>query len=1316
MLLIASCFSVSRVLTVDSSNDLLFLSSGIYDEVQLRANISIPADFIPVSFSGTINGYGNSITVNSPASTFQELLNVTMVNVTIVQESGYSHLGALASHATDLTMISCTTQLKITTTTPDIIPGVGGLVSTVDSLTLINCLVNISVDIANKGLIKNFGGLAQNCSMLTVIGCTVSVDLTVSGAQDNVMVFGGLASMGSSMHLANSSFTLIPTRVDIGSITIGGVVGSLTTENSTMSRVTITIPSGTIMASQINVFGGAIAKLFGNCSLVSCYTYIGPVVMNSKQMSAGGVVGQASGGNSTFSMKLSTIVLNSVALTVTSGVTISAIGGAAGWTASLFSFSECLFRASSSLMAAPNGSAAFGGATASSQASNGTDSFAIVTFNTTGGTALSMQLGGFFGILHVGGIVKNLVAHLETNTNFFDGAVGGIVGYLTGPIVACYARSTFNINTSVITQAGFMSAYGALVGQTMNNASIDSSHALLFSTGKGKATVGGLVGLCMNGTITDSFSLTYMVLELSNFSSAGGFIGYVNESIIRNCYTSSNLEATFVNKPSVGGFVGIWMYGGLALNTVVYGNLNITAMDARSNVGSFLGWNQFLCNLTNCFSAQAVYTPNPTLLLPFVFNGWSNVPATCQCAKFGNLLNCTDVNNFRSLTYFNTHGWNLTGTYSNKKGYAYDFIYLVTLPVLSSNNYSYYLDPTVDSPWNGNNWTISSTGTVVFNLSSNYACSVAAGCHGTVPSVGRVVCEKGWSGNKTSPCSTYTCTNSSDCNGGTCNAGVCTCAYSFTGQDCMQQPCGPNGAPVNGMCVCKSPEYFMSATGQCEQGCFGGCGHGTCVGLGQCICFAGYQSSIGNPCSLYMCNATQPQCFGVATCEENIALGGHWCKCPSKVEYFEMSNGVGKCVVGCPNLQTGQCIGPNVAHCKPGWTSTGNGVCNTYNCATDTSPNACGGAGTCNTSSSSCTCSQNAQQTAGGSCIYPNCVGIKHGKCHENKVTCNPGWESVNSGTCNKYNCAADTSGSPCGAAGSCNSDTGACTCASNAVAVGGGSCECKSGWYSNNGQCNMYNCTAAGPDNLCNGLGYCNSNGSCSCLPIAAPEHGTCQSVAGKCGPCASGTCRYDPSDSKARCVCLPETKAGDASCYKDDCGFCGNGQCSGNSATMSMTCSCASGYTMISNMCYKDSCTTCNHGACGPVDATLTIGCNCDKGYTLVDDTCYFGTCGLCKNGKCTAEKTLQTVMCICNDGVPAIDGVCILNSSNRVVEIVVPIVVISAMIIVVAVIIALVCRKKSRNAEEYHNPAPLRSFSDFSSVNTSFAQTPRQNQIRF
>eukprot|EP01012_Entosiphon_sulcatum_P008570 TRINITY_DN14698_c0_g1_i1.p1 TRINITY_DN14698_c0_g1~~TRINITY_DN14698_c0_g1_i1.p1 ORF type:complete len:4384 (-),score=244.51 TRINITY_DN14698_c0_g1_i1:47-12031(-) len=562
-------------------------------------------------------------------------------------------------------------------------------------------------------------------------------------------------------------------------------------------------------------------------------------------------------------------------------------------------------------------------------------------------------------------------------------------------------------------------------------------------------------------------------------------------------------------------------------------------------------------------------------------------------------------------------------------------------------------------------------------------------------------------GGRLTPCSGH-----GTCSAGRTGTGTCECFASssqgwWSGLSCGKCKLGYFGLSCTRVCP-----GLTSDLGPCS-------GNGVCSdgqnGTGVCTC---YQSSAGVTCGLVCPVINGLICNGVGTCS-NGPLGTGTCQCPNNWAGSACQNCISGfagplCALECRGGAKNPCNGRGV--CSEG--PSGDATCACYSgwagvdCLLPCpggQANPCSGHGTCDAVNATCTCtvttnmgwagimcSQCADGWSGTNCDKRCPLGSNNKSCNGQGTCvegacqdcispfCGPACSESGEVACRNYNCPAGLYGSDClqrcpGYPSNVCSGHGTCF----PYRYGNGECVCNYGWRGLvcNKQC------PGGLEN-CTGHGYCNDEGTCTCLQfyagtsceLACPGitasgisacngHGTCND-----GPSGNGQCTCTAPYTGISCLhacpfmqsrtgallicsqhgsCDPTT----ASCQCNNnatlghwsganCDACIDGwhgsQCmfvcpAGRGQTNGTSCQCFSGWgtqnCTVSCPGVSTNTVCSGHGVCS--DGQLGTGkCVCDQGY-------YGADCSVaCEASRCFSKSTshgqcnLATGTCECQD----------------------------------------------------------------------------------
>eukprot|EP00760_Papus_ankaliazontas_P018596 PhM_4_TR17551/c1_g1_i1/m.72348 len=293
---------------------------------------------------------------------------------------------------------------------------------------------------------------------------------------------------------------------------------------------------------------------------------------------------------------------------------------------------------------------------------------------------------------------------------------------------------------------------------------------------------------------------------------------------------------------------------------------------------------------------------------------------------------------------------------------------------------------------------------------------------------GVCMCFEGYSGDACER-SCPGATSTGFCSGhGRCSNAKCTCESGYTLEDCsmacpggVRTPCNLRGVCKSGVCQCEIGWQGMSCDIPCPGGSFPCYGHGTCNALGRCECYNDDRGRYsGQDCTTCLAG------YHGADCSDKCVGGetdDHGCHC------YKGWAGA-SCQIPCPGVREGNiCSGHGI--CRDGNTNFGTCACDenyfTANCSMFCTPERCLQVevkrhAVCHPSSGACVCRNDVQHWAGRFCDE-----------------CRSGWwGQACSLTC------------PCNDHGTCDQNTGVCSCfRGNATGFwGGANCDkCADGY-----------------------------------------------------------------------------------------------------------------------------------------------------------------------------------------------------------------------------------------------------------------------------
>ncbi|HHU17190.1 MAG TPA: hypothetical protein GXZ70_03045 [Clostridiales bacterium] len=183
----------------------------------------------------------------------------------------------------------------------------------------------------------------------------------------------------------------------------------------------------------------------------------------------------------------------------------------------------------------------------------------------------------------------------DGGAGYNDGAGWMPIGNSTS-FIGNYNGNGKSISNLKVERYGF---YIGLFGQnegTIRNVSLSEVDI------KGKASVGGLIGINKGGTVANS-SVTGSIYSSNggDNSYVGGLIGYIDGGQISGCYSSATVSAPSGDK--IGGLIGSNKDGGESSITNCYATGAVTGIN---NIGGLVGANYSSNEITNSYAIGAV--------------------------------------------------------------------------------------------------------------------------------------------------------------------------------------------------------------------------------------------------------------------------------------------------------------------------------------------------------------------------------------------------------------------------------------------------------------------------------------------------------------------------------------------------------------------------------------------------------------------------------------------------------------------------------------------------------------------------------------
>ncbi|MCS3498178.1 filamentous hemagglutinin family protein [Bradyrhizobium japonicum] len=209
-----------------------------------------------------------------------------------------------------------------------------------------------------------------------------------------------------------------------------------------------------------------------------------------------------------------------------------------------------------------------------------------------------------------GAMVGGLVGDAYITTISYSYATGTVAGYgaaggLGGRVVASSVSNSYATGNVSAVWDGAGGLIGYNIGTWMGPGPADYaigtvSHSHATGTVTGGVNVGGLLGYCNIGLVTDSYATGNVSGTGSNGgtgTSAGGLVGFASYSQVERSYATGNVSGV----DAVGGLVGGDWYGGTVSQSYATGNVSGTR-----SVGGLVGHSNEAVSVLDSYAAGAV--------------------------------------------------------------------------------------------------------------------------------------------------------------------------------------------------------------------------------------------------------------------------------------------------------------------------------------------------------------------------------------------------------------------------------------------------------------------------------------------------------------------------------------------------------------------------------------------------------------------------------------------------------------------------------------------------------------------------------------
>lgn len=453
------------------------------------------------------------------------------------------------------------------------------------------------------------------------------------------------------------------------------------------------------------------------------------------------------------------------------------------------------------------------------------------------------------------------------------------------------------------------------------------------------------------------------------------------------------------------------------------------------------------------------------------------------------------------------------------------------------------------------------------------------------------------------------------------SAPYCECYPANAGEKCME--CSEEAVLIDGECIHKSclTELVPGETLVCN-------------GLGRCMVMP-IPHHVHYVCSCYPYDGT----FYNNTCIYNGCVTGYN---PYGITEVCSDRGVcagTRCV--CNDKYNGPTCEYKIIDCEPGFASVQE-TCYPEACISNDA--VCGGYGECiwNNKGAACACNEGFVYYE-NSCIYASCIvnGVvcPHGTYDTTtsppRCSCPTGYISRNY-VCYPSSCVTNSHTTPpqlCSGAGSCNFDTGECSCYPT---NSGPTCtECSTEATMIDGVCQPWSCIDERDPNV---LSVCSGKGSC-----------TVYSGTDMFDVCYVCTCDFGYVNVPGG-ICAPNSCVTSSFIICNNHGSCIDEVCQCNEGYSGSLCEwyqCPDGQTFVNNMCIHNECVTTYDDAihtmsvCGGygrcVEEDGSYKCSCRSDAKIINGECVNQLCitKASENEVCSGHGKCNGYGCVCTAG---------------------------------------------------------------------------------
>lgn len=791
LLLLAEALS-DKTLVIHSAEDFAKAKSMEYNHLILAENITVPTTWEFFGFTGIFDGGGFAISMLSISELFTSLFASSIFNLTLIESTGYSYTGMLASIIDETTIESCTFISAHIESPRESSPYVSGLGGVFINSTIINCTGLFQI-VASEPTLTSVGAVFLHASHSVLINCSFVSKFFI--ASSSTAVVGGVIGTGYNVTVINCSVTAIVSSTHRTSYTFGGLIGNVTSYASSVTGSKLNVSLDRANATQMNIGGvaGVVETAINVTATLSIVSGVATIFDFGK---LGGIIGIGSEG-STVGILQSEGLIDLAVISDGRGLNADVSGGVGQSGGSIAVDSTGV---NGSIHISGVGAMCnIGGLVGRGTVASIVRSVSKLALYCSMPFVTQLTVGGIAGYLGSGNISESgYIGQMIVAAG--SSVIGGIVGWAAAPLMRCYSLAWLIVSGGASAHTRVVTTTGGLAGQ-LHGSQIRDCYSVTKIKVNGLAiSTGGLAGELMGCAVFRSFSIYHLVTFWTGAASHGGAFGACSGvAELRDVFTIVFISIQSSTRPlNVSGVGGTSKDGCIFHNCVVYGSITIPQA-SKLNAGLLIAGGAPVTG-SDCFAIVSV-SGDGGRRVPFVPGPSSAGMTHCACADLGGSAGCIDPKNLMLDSPLFDDWPEMRESFAASRLFMNQFLYLVNLPVILE----FALVDLVLSNASGSNWTSRDwiADELLYPVADySFLCQRALGCRGVAHTPTDITCDDGWIDGSSKTCSLRACTSDTECNGDTCQSSRCVCSAGRTGPQCNDPVCEPEAVLVASVCMC----------------------------------------------------------------------------------------------------------------------------------------------------------------------------------------------------------------------------------------------------------------------------------------------------------------------------------------------------------------------------------------------------------------------------------------------------------------------------------------------------------------------------------